>query len=155
MAAADRTAPGLGDPEACAQLHAACFPQEPWAAEVLAGLAVAPGALAWHRRSGQELAGFLLARWAGDEAEVLTLAVAPGFRRRGVAREMMSVLIEDLRRRGTKLLYLEMAAKNRSAEGLYSSLGFSQVGRRKEYYRDGTDALVLRLAIDDRPAGDG
>jgi len=72
--------PGLGPPEAAARLHATCFPDEPSPAADLAMLTRRPGALAWHLAVGpvagkQALYALLLARAAGDEAEVLTLAV--------------------------------------------------------------------------------
>ncbi len=141
-------APGLGSLASCAVVHAACFPEEPWSADSLADLASLPGTLAWHLAADGRHLGFLLARQAGAESEVLTLAVAAAFRRRGLAKTMMTLLIGTLRQEGVLRLFLEVGAENLAARALYSSLGFSQVGRRKEYYRDGTDAVVLRLEID-------
>ncbi len=107
-----------------------------------------PGSLAWHVRNAEKAFGFLLARQAGEEAEVLTVAVNTTFRRRGLGKLMMMTLMDDLHRRGVGVLYLEMARNNGSAAALYSSLGFSSVGIRKDYYRDGADAVIMRLAID-------
>lgn len=139
---------GLGPLDAAARLHADCFPAEPWSQGDLQNLETLSGSLAWHIEAGDRLLGLLLARHAVGEAEVLTLAVDPTFRRKGLASVMMKTLIVDLRRRGVAGLYLEMARNNASAVALYSNLGFSQVGIRKDYYRDGADAAVLRLAID-------
>ncbi|MEQ8652889.1 MAG: GNAT family N-acetyltransferase [Kiloniellales bacterium] len=129
-------------------MHAGCFPAETWSQHDLQSLETLSGSLAWHIEAGNRLLGLLLARHAAGEAEVLTLAVDPTCRRKGLATVMMQTLIEDLRRRGVVGLYLEMARNNDPALALYSNLGFSEVGIRKDYYRDGADAAVLRLAID-------
>ena len=101
------------------------------------------------------MAGLLLARSAADEAEVLTIAVAPDLRRQGIAGGMMRRLVGALRRRGVEALYLEVAEGNLPAQRLYESLGFRQVGRRKRYYPDGADALRYRLEIGAAPEVDG
>lgn len=145
---------GLGELVACARLHAVCFPAEPWSVEDLQSLSRLPGSLAWHLQEDTALLGFVLARQSGVEAEVLTLAVDCDFRRQGLGKVMMIALIEDLRRRGVPMLYLEMGRFNEPAALLYSSLGFSEVGIRERYYRDGEDAVVLRLAIDKCGASD-
>ncbi|MBC6405838.1 MAG: GNAT family N-acetyltransferase [Rhodospirillales bacterium] len=143
---------GLGPPEAAACLHAACFPDEPWPAADLTVFTRTPGALAWHLTARpvagkQALYALLLARAAGDEAEVLTLAVERASRRKGLATLLMNTLIQTLWRRKGRVLFLELARNNGSAETLYKRLGFRQVGTRQGYYRNGEDALLMSRSV--------
>ena len=91
--------------------------------------------------------GLLIARFAADEAEVLTLAVLPGLRGQGLGRALLLDAMAVAHRHGAVQMLLEVAVDNVAARGLYDSAGFAQVGRRKQYYADGSDALVLRAAL--------
>ena len=90
--------------------------------------------------------GFVLVRAVADEAEILTLAVAPTHRQRGIAAALLREAITVLRPGGTKTLFLEVAADNTAALALYAGAGFSPSGRRVGYYaRDegNVDALMM------------
>jgi polysaccharide biosynthesis protein PslH len=91
---------------------------------------------------GGVLAGFLAARrTASEETEILNLAVAPGFRRRGVATRLML----DCIRRMPGTFFLEVRASNTAAQTLYASLGFAPAGKRPRYYDNpAEDAVVMR-----------
>jgi ribosomal-protein-alanine N-acetyltransferase len=95
--------------------------------------------------------GFILARTVAGEAEILTLAVAPWARRRGVASALVEAAVSEARRRGAHAVFLEVAADNPAALALYQGAGFAQAGLRRAYYgRSGApaaDALVLRRAL--------
>jgi ribosomal-protein-alanine N-acetyltransferase len=91
--------------------------------------------------------GFLIALSAGDEAELLTLAVDPAFRRHGLARALLNAATATLRACGAKQLFLEVDQNNAAARGLYQSLGAVVVGRRKRYYEHGADAEIFSLAL--------
>lgn len=140
--------PGTARP--LSALHAACFPQDPWDAASLdriLGLSGVFGYLGW---DGEDPTGFVLARDLADEAEILSLAVLPAFRRRGIGRALLDAAFAEARRRGAGSVVLEVAAENRSARRLYAACGFVQVGRRPGYYRsDGqtVDGLILRCSI--------
>lgn len=123
-----------------AALHATCFP-DPWNATSISALLVTPGTFAYAHHDG-----FVLARVAGDEAEILTLAVAPPARGRGLGRALLQAVIRSAAERGAASLLLEVGADNPAALALYAGLGFSKVGMRKAYY-NGRDALVLRLPL--------
>lgn len=91
------------------------------------------------------LVGYVLALVMADEGEIADVAVAPEARRRGVARTLLNQLIEDMIAEGVRALYLEVRESNAAARGLYGSLDFEQVGRRREYYQHpNEDALLLR-----------
>ncbi|KAB2846462.1 MAG: GNAT family N-acetyltransferase [Hyphomicrobiaceae bacterium] len=96
-------------------------------------------------------AGFVLAFVAADEAEIITFAVVPGCHRQGIGRRLVRSLIDLLGAEGVASLFLEVAADNEPALGLYRSMGFRQVGARRSYYpREGgrtADALMLKLEI--------
>jgi ribosomal-protein-alanine N-acetyltransferase len=86
------------------------------------------------------VAGFLVCRAAGaDEYEILNLAVAPEFRRGGVARALLRSLLKTV----SGSVFLEVRASNQAAIDLYKSLSFEEVGRRPEYYRSPSDSAIV------------
>ena len=89
---------------------------------------------------------------AGDEAEVITLAVRPSARRRGLARALTTRAVARAASAGATRVFLEVAEDNAAARALYEALGFGEVGSRPRYYarRDGSrvDALLLALNLD-------
>ncbi|MEM9755355.1 MAG: ribosomal protein S18-alanine N-acetyltransferase [Pseudomonadota bacterium] len=95
--------------------------------------------------------GFGLVRTIPPDAEILTLAVAPVAQRRGIGSQLVSAMADAATQAGCRRLILEVAASNTAACALYARTGFSQIGRRKAYYRypDGgtDDALVLARAL--------
>lgn len=82
-------------------------------------------------------------RVAVDDADVLLVVVAPGARRRGLGRQLTEVLCTTLAALGAERVLLEVRASNTAARALYAASGFEEVARRRSYYRDGEDALVL------------
>lgn len=84
-----------------------------------------------------------------DEAEILDVAVAPAWRRRGIARLLLQRLIADLPREVVRVL-LDVRVSNRAARSLYRKLGFSEDGLRKNYYpvENGgrEDAVLMSLS---------
>jgi [ribosomal protein S18]-alanine N-acetyltransferase len=80
----------------------------------------------------------------GVEADVLTIAVLPDFRRQGIAREFMRQIEEWAKDRGASALMLEVEKSNSAAIGLYKSLGYLQISVRMDYYGPGQDAFVMR-----------
>lgn len=91
-------------------------------------------------------AGLLAGRGSG-EGDIQTIAVADEHRGAGLGRVLMLALIDEARRRGAERLFLEVRADNPVARGLYTSLGFDEVGVRPRYYRHGIDAVVMRLDV--------
>jgi ribosomal-protein-alanine N-acetyltransferase len=108
-------------------------------------------------RVGHDIAGYLCLWEIGHEIHVTNLAVHPRYRRRGLARRLLSAILEDARRKSVELVFLEVRPTNAEALGLYESLGFQVIGRRKGYYFDtGEDALVMEARLDTgspQPAG--
>jgi ribosomal-protein-alanine N-acetyltransferase len=143
-----------GAAEPLAVLHSACFPDDPWEAGALARLIALTGSFGWLAWKGKSPAGFILVRDLGNECEVLSLGVAPRWRRLGIAQDLLRAAIEETRRRLRPSLVLEVATDNDSATALYGGFGFAAVGRRARYYKrpDGrADALIMRLTLPPRP----
>ncbi|KGJ16508.1 GNAT family N-acetyltransferase [Paracoccus sanguinis] len=127
-------------PDDLARLHALCFTRpRPWSATEFRNLSEAPGSLLL-----TDGAAFLLGRVIGPEAELLTLAVDPAVRRRGQGRTLVTRFFTTARAQGADTAFLEVAANNTTAIALYAATGWSEAGRRRGYYGDGIDALVLR-----------
>jgi ribosomal-protein-alanine N-acetyltransferase len=135
-----------------AALHARLF-DPPWDADSIMRMIEHPASASFvaQVRDPRALAGFVLGQIAADEAEVLSIGVAPEWQRRGIARHMMEGLVRAARRADVRRVFLEVAADNAGAIGLYNSLGFKVAGARKAYYQRAggqtVDATVLSLAI--------
>ncbi|CAH0217823.1 GNAT family N-acetyltransferase [Roseomonas sp. CECT 9278] len=110
-------------------------------------LVALPGHFALLATLAGDPAGFAMGRVAAGEAEVLTLAVHPAARRCGLGVALMRGLMAESAGRGAAELFLEVSAANDAARALYAGLGAIVAGLRRRYYPDGSDALVLRLAL--------
>ena len=127
-----------------ATIHSASFPPaEQWRAEAFATLLAQPGVFAVVDPVG----GFLLGRIAGEEAEILTLAVSPPARRQGRGRALLTHGIAEAASRGASVMFLEVSADNAAAHALYANAGFREVGRRPAYYPLRETAIVLRAEL--------
>lgn len=100
--------------------------------------------------SGGRLLGHVLTSRVLDECEILTVAVAPANRRRGIAWCLFQHLFQAV---GTGSIFLEVRESNEPARALYAKLGFDEIGRRAAYYRDGEDAILMRLFTGDATGG--
>ncbi|WP_332657930.1 GNAT family N-acetyltransferase [Brevundimonas sp.] len=131
-----------------AALHAEAF-DAPWDAAAFGSLLGQAGV---HLAETPD--GFILMRTAADEAEILTLAVRPGARRRGLGAELVARGAAEAAARGATRLFLEVADDNDAARALYAGAGFEEAGRRPRYYAraDGSrrDALLLALNLPGR-----
>lgn len=137
-----------------AEIHAASFPNK-WNAEELARMKAQDGVTILVARRASPYGtraplGFLILRTAADEAEVITVAVHPRQRGRGIGKKLMEAGLFRLYADRCSHLFLEVDASNEAALLLYKGLGFRQVGQRKGYYGgsggDGT-ALVMRIDL--------
>jgi len=148
---------GLTHVEVLAALHAESF-DEGWSAGSFDTTLRMPGAYGFVavRREDDEPLGFALFRVAlfgagGGEAEVLTIATRPQARGQGIARALMAQGLGLAAELGVQTMFLEVAADNAPALGLYQSLGFQQTGQRKAYYArsDGprVDAVVMAYGV--------
>ncbi|NJM34880.1 MAG: ribosomal protein S18-alanine N-acetyltransferase [Rhodomicrobium sp.] len=130
-----------------AALHGDCFPHG-WSAGDFRRLAGGPPYIALAAWLDGKLAGILVASFVGEEGEILTFAVAPAFRRLGIASTLLKRLIEDAAQIGVKTIFLEVGRSNRAALALYERCGFTIAGMRKGYYAAPSglheDALLMK-----------
>lgn len=95
-----------------------------------------------------QVVGYIGSQSVLGESDMMNVAVHPDHRRKGIAEALVLALARDLKERDNVCLTLEVRASNDPAIALYEKLGFSQVGLRKNYYRNPKeDALILRKAL--------
>ena len=127
-----------------AQLEKICF-SDPWSEKSVASELNNPLALWLTAVEGERVTGYIGSQTVMDETDMMNVAVHPDFRRRGIAEALVNELVARLKSRESRSLTLEVRVSNLSAITLYEKLGFSQIGRRKNYYRNPReDALILR-----------
>lgn len=127
-----------------ARLAAASL-REAWSESGFASLRDQPGALLRVARDATGgVCAFLLAQGVVDELHVLSLAVAPAHRRRGVAGDLLA---DAIRQREAHHVYLEVRPSNGAARAFYGAQGFAEIGTRRGYYPDGEDAILLAREI--------
>lgn len=135
-------------------MQAACF-HEPWGAASVAKTLSLSGAFALFLRdtlpTGRISTGFVIVQVVADQADLLTLGVVPGLRRRGHARRLVAGAIDRAAELGAEVMFLEVAEDNLAGIGLYRGAGFATIGRREGYYRDPEGrkigAVTMRRAI--------
>jgi len=91
--------------------------------------------------------GFVIWRDLGGEAEILSLGVPPAHQRRGAGDALVAAIVAAARDAGAARIFLEVDAGNAPAIDLYGKSGFTASGRRKGYYRDGADAVLMHLLL--------
>jgi ribosomal-protein-alanine N-acetyltransferase len=95
------------------------------------------------------VAGYVIAFSVGEDAELLNVAVESKYRGRGLAGQMLDAVLIELGGRGVRTAFLEVRESNSAARALYGSRGFTEIGRRRNYYRRPVeDALVMRRILE-------
>lgn len=129
---------------AVAALETICF-SDPWSENSVSSELKNKLALWLVAKENGTVAGYIGSQTCGEESDVMNVAVHPDFRRRGIAEALVNALVEELKAIGSHCLTLEVRASNVPAIALYEKMGFSEIGRRKNYYRNPReDALILR-----------
>jgi [ribosomal protein S18]-alanine N-acetyltransferase len=135
------------DAAAIAALHAASF-RRGWGEDEVYRLLIDSTVVTHRAMIGRTLVGFIMSRLAVDEAEILSVAIAPTRRGRGLSRSLLDFHLGTLAGRAIRAVFLEVDEQNAPARRLYARAGFREVGRRQGYYEDGATALVLRRDLD-------
>ena len=127
-----------------AELEKICF-SDPWSEKSVASELTNPLSLWLVAVEGDRLAGYVGSQSVMGESDMMNVAVHPDYRRQGVAEKLVLELVAALAKKDNHCLTLEVRASNAPAISLYEKLGFSQIGLRKNYYRNPKeDALILR-----------
>jgi ribosomal-protein-alanine acetyltransferase len=95
------------------------------------------------RNAPPALLGFVVVRQVGEEWELENLAVAKSARRRGLATMLMEDLVSFAQRAGIEKIFLEVRESNQAARALYQKSGFTETGRRKNYYEQPSEDAIL------------
>ena len=139
----------LGDLDGIVQIERAVNPF-PWGEEALRDTIASSGHHLMSLREGRAV-GFLLSSFVLDEAQLLLIGVSPDWQGVGVGGQLLKELINRSRDQGQKLIYLEVRSGNERAIRLYRSLGFIDIGVRRDYYPGlvgREDAIVMSLQLD-------
>lgn len=132
-----------------AELERACF-STPWTEEQYKAVMSQGGCVLFGAWLGEELAGYIAVavQPVVGEMEVYNIAVALSLRHQGVGKRLLKLALEAAAKNGLARALLEVRVSNAPALSLYRSLGFLEVGRRKNYYQDtGEDALILARSL--------
>lgn len=130
--------------EQIAELEKICF-SDPWSVSMLEPELANPLSLWMVALEQEHVIGYLGSQSVLDTADMMNIAVHPDYRRRGIAEQLIDVLIDQLSQRGVYSLALEVRVSNEPAIVLYEKLGFKRVGCRPGYYRKPKeDALIMR-----------
>jgi ribosomal-protein-alanine N-acetyltransferase len=137
----------LRDSPKLAELHGASF-HRGWDEEEFEDMLSQRNTLVHRLRVGRKIVGFVVSRMAADEAEILSIALAPSYRGRRLSYELLLTHLGHLAGRGIVKVFLEVEENNQPARRLYERAGFETVGRRERYYSqpDGEqlNALLMR-----------
>jgi ribosomal-protein-alanine N-acetyltransferase len=124
----------LRDAPKLAQLHGASF-HRGWGEGEFEQMLAERNTLVHRLRQGRKTIGFAVSRMAADEAEILSIAVDPRHRGRGLSRNLLLTHLGHLAGRGVRTVFLEVEENNHPARRLYDRAGFSVAGRRERYYK--------------------
>ncbi len=129
---------------AIAELEKLCF-SDPWPEAAITPELTNPLSYWLVAMDGENMAGYIGSQSVCGEADMMNVAVATEYRRQGIAQQLIEGLMAALKAKEVHSLALEVRASNAPAIALYGKLGFQQVGRRPNYYRNPKeDALILR-----------
>lgn len=127
-----------------AQLETICF-SDPWSEKSIASELENKLSCWLVAVENGNVTGYIGSQTVCGETDMMNVAVHPDYRRKGIAETLILSLVEQLKVVKSHCLTLEVRASNAPAIALYEKLGFSEIGRRKNYYRNPReDALILR-----------
>ena len=133
----------LDDLQALVDLEALTFPEDPWTPFMLADELMSPASRYWIAadESGAPI-GYGGVKVGGDQADVMTIGVAPHARGRGAGAAILDALLDWARQAGAADIFLDVRPSNEGAIALYNSRGFVEIGRRPRYFRNPVEEAV-------------
>ena len=127
-----------------AELEKLCF-NDPWSEKSIASELNNRLSCWLVALDGENVIGYVGSQTVIGETDMMNIAVHPDYRKQGVGTALITGLIEALEKKGSHSLMLEVRCSNTTAISVYHNLGFSEVGRRRNYYRNPKeDALIMR-----------
>ena len=105
-----------------------------------------PASRCWVVEADGRVVGMAVAWLFVDEAHIATIATHPDYRRQGIARKLLTFILESALREGARSSFLEVRESNSPAQEMYRKFGYVEVGRRRRYYKDNDeDAILMNL----------
>ncbi|MER6574435.1 ribosomal protein S18-alanine N-acetyltransferase [Nonomuraea sp. NPDC001023] len=131
-------------------IERATFPLDAWSEGMMRGeLADMPRSRHYVvALADDEIVGYSGIAVAADQADVQTIAVLEKHQGTGIGSAMLTELLAEARRRGAREIFLEVRADNPRAQAVYRHFEFEEIGTRRRYYDDGTDAIMMRRKLD-------
>ena len=120
------------------------FP-DPWGYRDIVDLISTEGAMCFSAVDNGKVVAYVLGRIIPPEGEIYRVAVLTEYRRRGIAYRLLDYAMKTSRGAGLECTFLEVRSKNTAAISLYTAYGFSEVARRRDYYRDPKDDAIVML----------
>lgn len=137
---------GPEDVEVVAELDRHLFGPDAWSDDQVAEELLGPHRSAWvvSEPVVGALVGYVVTMTVGDVADLQRIAVRPDQRRAGLAHALLATAVDAAAAAGARRMLLEVGAGNAGALAFYAAEGFSEISRRGRYYRDGSDAVVMK-----------
>ncbi len=138
------------DVAALGALERTLFGAEAWSEDTVRSDLDTPGrrvVVAAADEDGDEVVGYAVTMLAGDLVDLQRIAVSPDRQGRGFARALLEAVLAAAAADGAEAMLLEVSAHNVAASRLYERAGFTAIDRRRGYYRDGSDAVVMRRPL--------
>lgn len=140
-------AAALSDAAALTKVESVCFDKDAWGPALVEGELTADTRSVLLVADDSDVVGYGSIQVIDDVADLQRIAVVPGARREGLGRELLEELLVKAAALGATRILLEVSVTNDAAIGLYGSFGFVEIARRRHYYADGTDALVMERPL--------
>jgi len=135
------------DARALATLERTFFGGDAWSEAAVLGELEGPGRHSVVAVEGEDVLGYAVTMRSADLVDLQRIGVRPDRQRGGVARALLEEVLEDAIAQGVNRMLLEVSAVNAAALGFYAAAGFVEIDRRRRYYRDGSDAVVMRRSL--------
>ena len=123
---------------------------DPWSESSVLDNAHSDNYLIMCAKEDEDLLGYVIYMLLGEEAELLRIAVKEEARNRGIASQLLDIMVGQIadEAKEVKSLFLEVRENNVAARKLYEKTGFGEVGMRKNYYSNPTEnAIIYKMEI--------
>ncbi len=132
------------DATVIAELEELCF-SDPWSKKDIFSYICSSDGMCFTALDGDRPIAYVIGRLIAPEGEIYRIATSPDRRGRGVAYRLLSYALKTERGRGLENTFLEVRSRNVPAIALYTSYGFREIGRRKNYYKNPDDDAILMM----------
>lgn len=136
-----------GDVDVLVALEAALFGPDAWSRDLVLSELEGAGRAAWVAECAGLLVGYAVTLSREEVVDLQRIGVHAAYRRTGVATALLDAAVHRARQDGGDRMLLEVSADNAGALAFYGAHGFEEIDRRRRYYRDGSDAVVLRRRL--------